>query len=292
MKVRVPASSANLGPGFDCYGIAWKLYNELEFDLRPEGLIITGCERKYANRENLAYTAYKSVLERCGIKPKGLSIHFGDCYIPVSRGLGSSSALLVGGIMAANKLHSLGLSREELLEVATALEGHPDNVVPALMGGLSASALVAGKPVATRFPLSDKLRFTALIPPFELPTAKARGVLPHYIPREDAIFNVSRGALLLSALGSGDTKLLRLAMDDRIHEPYRIPLIKGFDIARGLAYKCGAASICISGAGSTLLCVSEKEDFAEKIAADLEGVLPDWQILPLEVEQTGAYIVE
>lgn len=292
MKIRVPASSANIGPGFDCYGIAWQLYNELDFELRDRGLSITGCENRYCNRDNLAYTAYKSVLERCGIKSGGLHIHFGKADIPVSRGLGSSSALLVGGVMAANELHSLGLSRNELLDIATALEGHPDNVVPALMGGLSASALVAGKPVSVRYPLSEKLRFTALIPPFELPTAKARGVLPHYIPREDAIFNVSRGALLLSALGSGDAKLLRVAMDDRIHEPYRIPLIKGFDIARGLAYKCGAASICISGAGSTLLCVSDKEDFADKVAADLGGVLPDWQVLPLEVEQNGAYIVE
>ena len=150
MKIRVPASSANIGPGFDCYGIAWQLYNELDFELRDRGLSITGCENRYCNRDNLAYTAYKSVLERCGIKPVGLHIHFGKADIPVSRGLGSSSALLVGGVMAANELHSLGLSRNELLDIATALEGHPDNVVPALMGGLSASALVAGKPVSVR----------------------------------------------------------------------------------------------------------------------------------------------
>lgn len=292
MKIRVPASSANLGPGFDCFGIAWKLYNELDFELCGDGLSFSGCDYRYANESNWAYVAYKAVLERCGIAPAALHIHFGDCQIPIGRGLGSSSALLVAGVMAANELHGLGLSREELLDVATVLEGHPDNVAPALYGGLSASAMVAGKPVTVHYPLSDKLHFTALIPPFELSTHDARRVLPQYIPREDAIFNISRGALLLNALGSGDTELIKVAMDDKIHQPYRIPLIAGYDIARGLAYKCGAAAICISGAGSTLLCVSEKEDLAEKMVEASRFPLPDLRVLPLEVEYKGAYIVE
>lgn len=292
MKIRVPASSANLGPGFDCFGIAWQLHNELEFELCGQGLSITGCDGRYADENNWAYVAYKAVLERCGIPPGGLHIHFGECRIPIGRGLGSSSALLVAGVMAANELHGLGLSREELLDVATVLEGHPDNVAPAIYGGLSASAMVAGKPVTVHYPLSDKLRFTALIPPFELSTYDARRVLPQYIPREDAIFNISRGALLLNALGSGDAELLHSAMDDRIHQPYRIPLIAGYDIARGLAYKCGAAATCISGAGSTLLCVSEADDFALKMEEAARFPLPGLKVLPLEVEYRGAYIVE
>lgn len=292
MKIRVPASSANLGPGFDCFGIAWQLYNELDFELCGEGLSISGCDYRYANDNNWAYVAYKAVLERCGIAPAGLRIHFGDCQIPIGRGLGSSSALLVAGVMAANELHGLGLSKQELLDVATVLEGHPDNVAPAIYGGLSASAMVAGKPVTVQYPLSEKLRFTALIPPFELSTVEARRVLPQYVPREDAIFNISRGALLLNALGSGDTELIKVAMDDRLHQPYRIPLIAGYDIARGLAYKCGAAATCISGAGSTLLCVSDSEAFAEKMVEASRFPLPDLRVLPLEVEHKGAYIVE
>lgn len=292
MKVRVPASSANLGPGFDCFGIAWQLYNEIDFELCEKGIEISGCDRAFCSEKNLAYAAYKAVLELCGIKSGGLRIRFGQTDIPISRGLGSSSALLVGGIMAANALHDLKLSREELLNIATALEGHPDNVAPALFGGLSASALVAGKPVTVHFPLSEKLGFAALVPPYELPTAQARAVLPRYVPREDAIFNVSRAALLLNALGSGDVALLRTAMSDRLHEPYRIPLIEGFDIARGLAYKCGAASICVSGAGSTLLCVSDRYDFVPVVTADLNRALPGWKVISLGVEQEGAYIVE
>lgn len=291
MIIRVPASSANLGPGFDCFGIAWQLYDEIEFSLLESGLEISGCEDKYQNESNLAFAAYKAVLARCGLKPSGLRIRFLRSDIPICRGLGSSSALLVGGVIAANELHKLGMSKEDLLDVATILEGHPDNVAPALFGGLSASALIAGKPVTVRYPLSEKLHFTALIPPFELSTALARGVLPHQLSREDAIFNVSRAALLLSALGSGDVKLLRAAMADRIHEPYRIPLIDGFDIARGLAYKCGAASLCISGAGSTLLCVSDTPDFSAAMRGELSAILPDWQVVPLAVLEQGAHIL-
>lgn len=292
MKVRVPASSANLGPGFDCFGMAWQLYNELDFELGGEGLSVSGCDYRYANEDNWAYVAYKAVLERCGLSPSGLHIHFAQSDIPIGRGLGSSSALLVAGVMAANELHGLGLSKKELLDVATVLEGHPDNVAPALYGGLSASAMVAGKPVTVSYPVSERLHFTALIPPFELSTLEARRVLPHQVPRADAVFNVSRAALLLNALGSGDVELLRVSMDDRLHQPYRIPLIPGYDITRGLAHSCGAAATCISGAGPTLLCVSDREDFAGKVRESARFPLPDLRVLPLEVDRRGAYIVE
>lgn len=292
MKIRVPASSANLGPGFDCFGIAWQLYNELEFEVGGTGLDVSGCDKKYCNENNLAFRAYDAVLRRFGLAHDSLHIRFLTSDIPISRGLGSSSALLVAGVMAANGLHGLGMSREELLDIATALEGHPDNVAPALFGGLTVSATEAGRPISVHFPLSDKLHFTALVPPFELSTEKARKVLPHDVPRADAIFNVSRSALLLNALGSGDLKLLRTAMADRLHEPYRIPLIDGFDIARGLAYKCGADALCISGAGSTVLCVSALSDFAERIEPDLITALPGWQAVELAPDYTGAVIEE
>lgn len=292
MMIRVPASSANLGPGFDCFGIAWQLYNVLEFIPGGDGLRITGCDARYADENNLAYRAYCAVLERFGIAPEPLQINFLDCDIPVSRGLGSSSALLVGGVMAADAIHSLHLSPEERLSIATALEGHPDNVAPALFGGLTASAVEAGIPLSVHFPLSPALHFTALIPPFELSTELSRKVLPHMVARGDAIFNISRASLLLSAFGSGDVTLLRAVMADRLHEPYRVALIDGFDTARGLAYKCGADAMCISGAGSTLLCISADADFAARMGADLVKVLPAWRVLPLAPDLTGAMVVE
>ena len=289
MKVLVPASSANLGPGFDCFGVAWQLYNELEFIPGGESLVISGCDEKYRGADNLAYRAYCSVLERAGLKPEPLRINFLRSDIPISRGLGSSSALLVGGVIAANSLHSLGMSRDELFSLANALEGHPDNVAPALYGGLTASAVEAGIPLSVSYPLSPLLHFTALVPPYELSTALSRRVLPHDVPRADAIFNVSRAALLISALGCGDVRLLRAAMADRLHEPYRIPLIDGYDTARSLAHKCGAEAMCISGAGSTLLCVAADDGFSARIEADLAAVLPGWRVIPLLPELEGAH---
>ena len=290
MIVRVPASSANLGPGFDSFGIAWQLYNEISFQLSDETEIL-GCAEGYQNEENLALRAYRRVLERCGIREEGgVSIRFGKTAIPVSRGLGSSAALITAGVMAANELYGLGLSRDELFLLATEVEGHPDNVAPALYGGLSVSAMAGGQAVTRRFPVSDRLFFTALIPPFELSTALARSVLPETVSRTDAIFNVSRGALLLRALEDGDAELLSFAMDDRLHQSYRASLIDGFSAARAEAQECGAAAICISGAGPTLLCVADRPDFPARMETALSMALPGWELRALLPDLDGARI--
>ena len=290
MIVRVPASSANLGPGFDSFGIAWQLYDEIGFQIAEE-TVISGCEERFCNEQNLAFAAYRRVLERCGVRDaSGVAIRFGRTGIPVSRGLGSSAALIVAGVMAANEHYELGLSREELFLLATEVEGHPDNVAAALYGGLTVSAMDGGRALTRRFPVSDKLIFTALVPPFELSTALARSVLPSAVTREDAIFNVSRGALLLRALGDGDGELLAFAMDDRIHQPFRSRLIDGFRTARIEAQECGVRSMCISGAGSTLLCVSDRPDFADRMETSLEMALPGWELHVLTPDLSGAMI--
>ena len=292
MIVRVPASSANLGPGFDCFGIAWQLYNEIDFQPTEEGsLSISGCEEQYQNERNLAYRGYRRVLERCGVPFTGVAIRFGRCAIPVSRGLGSSAALITAGVMAANELFELGLSRSELLLLATEVEGHPDNVAPALYGGLTASAMDGGRALTRPFPLSRHLHFSALIPPFELSTELARSVLPVELPREDAVFNVAHAALLLRALGDGDAELLNFAMDDRIHQNYRAKLIDGFKTARIEAQECGAAGICISGAGPTILCVADRPDFSSRMETALELALPGWEFRELTPDLDGAKIV-
>ena len=290
MIVRVPASSANLGPGFDSFGIAWQLYNEIDFQITEDGFSISGCAEQYQNENNLACRGFRRVLERCGIPYTGVAIRFGRCAIPVSRGLGSSAALIAAGVTAANELYELGLSRSELLLLATEVEGHPDNVAPALYGGLGVSAMDGGRAITRRFPLSDRLHFTALVPPFELSTALARSVLPESLPREDAVFNVSRGALLLRALGDGDAELLAFAMDDRIHQRYRATLIDGFHTARNEAQESGAAGICISGAGPTILCVSERPDFPARMETALELALPGWEFLELTPDLDGARV--
>ena len=290
MIVRVPASSANLGPGFDSFGIAWQLYDEIDFQIAEEGLAISGCAEQYQNEDNLAYRGFRRVLERCDVPVGGVAIRFGRCAIPVSRGLGSSAALIAAGVTAANALYELGLSREDLLLLATEVEGHPDNVAPALYGGLGVSSMDGGRAITRRFPLSDRLHFAALVPPFELSTTLARSVLPAAVPREDAIFNISRGALLLRALGDGDAELLNFAMDDRIHQSYRAKLIDGFKTARIEAQECGAAGFCISGAGPTILCVAERPDFSSRMETALELALPGWEFVELTPDLDGARI--
>ena len=292
MRVRVPASSANLGPGFDCFGIAWQLYNEIEFYHSPE-LIISGCPEKYQNRDNLAYLGYAAVLRASGLAEEPAEIRFTSSDIPICRGLGSSSALIVGGVLAANRLHGLGLSKKELLHIAAAVEGHPDNIAPAILGGLTASIMdEQGRVLSAGFRLSDELHFTALIPDFELSTELARSVLPRQISRADAISNISRAALLLKALETGDAELLPDALRDRLHEPYRLGLIPGVERVRELALGCGAAGMCISGAGSTLLCISRSPGFAADMAKAMAGEFPAWRVVPVAPDLDGAVVLE
>lgn len=291
MKFRIPASSANLGPGFDCFGIAWQCYNEIEFIPREEGLVISGCEEKYCNEDNLAYKAYRAVMAWAGQRESGLEIRFGRTDIPVSRGMGSSAALIVGGVVAANAIHGLELSGSELLAIATSVEGHPDNIAPALFGGFTVSAMDGIAAITTHFPISEKLFFTLLIPDFELSTELARSVLPVNVSRQDAIFNISRSALLIKALERGDRQLMRIALEDKLHQPYRTKLINGYDSAEAAAKKLDAMGICISGAGSTLLCIADRPEFSAEMEKELKESLPGWKILGVKPDLQGVKMI-
>ena len=291
MKFRIPASSANLGPGFDCFGIAWQCYNEIEFIPREEGLVISGCAEKYRNEDNLAYKAYHAVMAWAGQRESGLEIRFGRTDIPVSRGMGSSAALIVGGVVAANAIHGLELSGSELLAIATSVEGHPDNIAPALFGGFTVSAMDGIAAVTTHFPISEKLFFTLLIPDFELSTELARSVLPEAVSRQDAIFNISRSALLIKALERGDRQLMRIALEDKLHQPYRTKLIQGFETAEAAAKKLDAMGICISGAGSTLLCIADRPEFSAEMEKALKDSLPGWKVLGVKPDLQGVKMI-
>ena len=291
MKFRIPASSANLGPGFDCFGIAWQCYNEIEFIPREEGLVISGCEEKYCNEDNLAYKAYRAVMAWAGQRESGLEIRFSRTDIPVSRGMGSSAALIVGGVVAANAIHGLELSGSELLAIATSVEGHPDNIAPALFGGFTVSAMDGIAAITTHFPISEKLFFTLLIPDFELSTELARSVLPVNVSRQDAIFNISRSALLIKALERGDRQLMRIALEDKLHQPYRTKLINGYDSAEAAAKKLDAMGICISGAGSTLLCIADRPEFSAEMEKELKESLPGWKVLGVKPDLQGVKMI-
>lgn len=290
VTVRVPATTANLGPGFDAFGCALSLYTDVTFEETPAGLEITGCDESYTGPDNLAYTAYCAVLGSLSEEVRGVKIHI-DAQIPIGRGLGSSAALLVAGAIGANVLRGNKLSTQGLLNITNAMEGHPDNLAPAFFGGLTASMVDSGLPVTVSFPLHLDWEFLALIPDFEVSTNFARSVLPQQLPRADAVYNISHGAMVLKALELGDEKLLRTAMQDRLHQPYRKSLIADYEAIEALVRTTGAA-FCISGAGPTLLCITRDRSLRKRLEEKLPGITQaSWEILPLHVAFEGAHVL-
>ena len=290
VTVRVPATTANLGPGFDAFGCALKLYTDVTFEETERGLQITGCPEEFTGPDNLAYVSYCAVLASMSEDVHGIKIHI-ESNIPVCRGLGSSAALLVAGAIGANVLRGNRLSTQGLLNITNAMEGHPDNLAPAFFGGLTASMVDNGLPVTVNFPLHPDWDIIALIPEFDLPTHKARAILPTQVARADAIYNISHGAMVLKALELGDEKLLRNAMQDRLHQPYRKKMITDYEKIEALVRTTGAA-FCLSGAGPTLLCITQDPSLEEKLAAKLPTITEaSWQVLPLHVEFEGARVI-
>lgn len=265
-KISVPASTANLGPGFDCLGLALSLFNDFYV------------EESDAVTSNLVYNAYIRVLslreKLSGQKARshGLSLKI-DTGVPVSRGLGSSATCIIAGAIAGNLLHSelsVKLTAEELFRECTDLEGHPDNVAPALFGGLRASMMTEEGPVSVALKLHENFRFAVLIPDYEVSTQEARSILPESYSRKDAVSALSHAVLLSSAFGCGDPELLRLSAQDCIHEPYRKRLIPGFDEMKAACEKAGAHSFLISGSGSTCLAIYSGEGFMENLKVQLK----------------------
>ena len=290
VTIRVPATTANLGPGFDAFGCALSLYTDVTFEETEEGLEITGCDEEFTGPDNLAYVSYCAVLASLSEEVRGIKIHI-DAHIPICRGLGSSAALLVAGAMGANVLRGSKLSTQGLLNITNAMEGHPDNLAPAFYGGLTASMVDSGLPVTVNFPLHPDWEFLALVPEFDLPTSLARSVLPEQVSRADAIYNIAHGALVLKALELGDEKLLRTAMQDRLHQNYRKKLIPDYEKIEALVRTTGAG-FCLSGAGPTLLCITRHHKLRQTLVKKLDAVTEHtWQMLPLHVEFQGAHIL-
>lgn len=287
ITVRVPATTANIGPGFDSMGCALALYNYITCEVLPAGkLVITGCPEQYQNEDNLAVQGYRAVLKRLGLPDEGLSLTI-EAEIPVCRGLGSSAAMIAGGAAAANLLHGSPLPPAELLEVTNEIEGHPDNLAPAIYGGLTASLVEDGKPRTVKLPLSPTLRWVAAIPDFELSTHLARAVLPKEVAFVDAVYNASHVAVLVGALGRGDRELIAMALRDRVHQPYREKLIPEYNKVKTAAEQCGAIAFCISGAGPTLLALTDEASFAAQFAEKCKRLEHRWNIMELAVDTEG-----
>lgn len=290
VTVRVPATTANMGPGFDTFGCALALYNTVSFEEIESGFRFSGCDRAYQNDENLAVVAYRKVMEAMNLPMPGLSISI-QADIPVCRGLGSSAAMIASGAAAANAMHGSPYTPLDLLGICNDIEGHPDNLAPALLGGLVASYVDEGVPVAARYDLHPDLRFTALIPDFELSTHLARGALPKEVPFADAVFNISHAAVLLKALETGDQAMIKRSLQDRLHQPFRGELIAGYEEVRTMALACGCTAFCISGAGPTLLAMSFGEDFDREMAKHMDELPGNWRMLPMAVDHVGVQVL-
>jgi homoserine kinase len=257
VRVRVPATSANLGPGFDALGLALALYNDVEAaeaDVVTVGVEGEGRGQLPVDADNVVARGVRLAYEAAGRPFKGVTLRC-ENRIPASRGLGSSAAAWVGGLVAGNALLGAPLDRDALLELATKSEGHPDNVAAALCGGLTVSCAAGDRIRAISLPVPDALTWIVLVPEVTSSTAEARAVLPVSVPRADAIFNVQRVALLLAALQAGRSDALVTALDDRLHQPYRVALFPWMPAVADAARSAGALGCVLSGAGPSLLAV-------------------------------------
>lgn len=255
VKVIVPASSANLGPGFDCLGLALGLYNTIEMDIIPagEGLDVDvrgeGRGQLPADATNLVVQSFNNICNALGYGPLAVYIRTTN-NIPLGSGMGSSAAATVGGLVAANAVLNAGLSRQEILNRATRIEGHPDNASAALFGGLTASAMHGPQVRVTELSLPE-MKVVVALPDIQVSTVQARAALPEKVPLKDAAFNIGQAIFVVKALQTQDYDMLKWAVTDRLHEPYRAELIPGYDEATRAARKKGAA-VVISGAGPAL----------------------------------------
>ncbi len=308
VSVKVPASSANIGPGFDCLGLALPIYNTITIE--ETVLPGTGIEINMMSEEetidemvfdsiprdenNIVYKAVEMLYNSIGQEPSELRINI-QAQIPITRGLGSSSSIVVGGLLAANKLLGSPADETALLAIATEVEGHPDNVAPAILGGFVLAAQEDdGTITYCKLKWPEEWDLTVCIPDFELSTEIARSVLPKEVPMSDAIFNAKHLAMLIEAVNTKDAKLMKAALKDRLHQPYREKLVPGMkDIMEAFKHEDGVLGCVLSGAGPSLLVISHKYD-VDKIKSVVKDI---WEkqnikvdVRTLKVEEQGAVV--
>ena len=294
IRIQVPATSANIGSGFDSLGIALTLYNQVWME-EEDGIFISSRDGLAVptGEDNLIYWAAKQLYDECGAKLPGLRIEQ-ESNIPMTRGLGSSSACIVAGLLGANRLLGNPFDQHEIVNLANRIEGHPDNTTPAVLGGLVVSAVENRRVYSVSVPIAPKISFAVMIPPFELKTELARSVLPQQISRTDAVYNLSRSALVTASLFSGNFENLRVAVQDTLHQPYRAQFIPGMEQVFRLSYELGAYATYISGAGPSIIAIIPDRvvpDFEQYAIHRLEEKdITGWQLKVLKSESNGASV--
>ena len=310
VSVKVPASSANIGPGFDCLGIALPIYNTVTIEetvLPGTGIEInmmaeeeTIDEMVFENipkdENNIVYKAVELLYNSIGQVPSELKINI-ESQIPIARGLGSSSSVIVGGLIAANKLLGNPADEAALLAIATEVEGHPDNVAPAIIGGFVLSNQEDDGSISyCKFNWPEEWDLTVCVPDFELSTSIARSVLPKEVPMQDAVFNAKHLGMLVHAVNTKDAKLMKQALQDRLHQQYREKLVPGMkEIMEAFKHEDGILGCVLSGAGPTILVISYKYDL-DKIKSTVVDIWANQNIKAdvrtLKVEEKGAEVLD
>lgn len=306
VSVKVPATVANIGPGFDCLGLALPLYNEVTVEetvMPGSGIEINVIEEDEdydllsipKDKNNIAYKAIELLYNFIGQTPSDIKITI-KTGIPIARGMGSSASVIVGGLVAANELLGRPADEKILLAIASEVEGHPDNVAPAIFGGLCLSSLETDGSVSySKIEWPKDWELTVLIPDYELNTMISRSVLPEEISLKDAAFNIRKCAMLIDAVYRSDAEMMRKALKDKLHQPYREPLIKGFkEVCEFVENKDDIIGCTIAGAGPTILIISQNQGF-EKIKNEIKEIFVnlnvDCDIRTFNIENEGTKVI-
>lgn len=296
IKLKVPASSANMGAGFDTLGVALGLYNRITVEEIPEGLeIINKNTNSFIPRDgnNLIYRAMMYLFEHTGYAPKGYRITQ-NSKIPMTRGLGSSSACIIGGMLAANIISGRTLSYNEIIHLASKMEGHPDNVGPALYGGFCVSLTDGDTTIIKSTKIKNNIKFAVIIPDFFVATKKSRGVLPSKVDFRDAVYNISHASMMQASMISGDMSSLKIAARDKMHQQYRKSYVDGMEDIFEKTYSLGSNATYLSGSGPTVLSVldSDYDRFYRGMREYFENNSLRWKCMILPIDNVGAVVSE
>jgi len=299
VRVTVPSSTANLGPGFDTLGMALQLYSVVEMQVSERTTIeLVGEELQGTptDKNNLLYVIASQLFQQAGLAVPELYIR-ASSEAPLTRGLGSSAAAIVGALVAANHLAGEPFTREQLFAMATKKEGHPDNVGPSLFGGIIVATMpeAQGQPIPyIRLAPPAGMRALVVIPDYALSTEKARNALPQVYSKQDVIYNVGHSSLLVAALAQGRLDLLGQAMSDRLHQPYRAPLVPGLREILDAATQNGAVGAALSGAGPTILCLTASDSECERLKSFVDQVMKghgiSYRMMVLQPDEHGVQV--
>lgn len=294
IKIKVPATTANVGPGFDAIGIALNIYNILTVEKKSTGQVFVWSTTGLSipDEKNMILQACQFVLDKHPDQKIGFSIQMDECNIPISRGLGSSAAAIVAGLYAANYLLDNMYDVKDIINFATELEGHPDNVVPAILGGMIISTVENSEVLYSSVHFPKDIVFNVMIPEFKLSTSIAREVLPSSYTRNECVLNISRVSMLINALVTCDYDKIRPCLKDAIHQPYRLGLIKNSRSIMDQSKQLGALGEFISGAGPTLIALTmkEKKQFTEEMHTYLSTFDEKWLLVQVDINSSGTLI--